>query len=109
MNFRQNQKLFSIFFAIIFISWGLYTLYSTENITTEDIALNFIIIVVGFTYPLVIFKTYLSKIFLLVEGTIFFCVGIFYLTFYPKMLFCSIGMLLMFFSTIKIYRSRIKH
>ncbi|GAA5818733.1 MAG: conserved hypothetical protein [Methanobrevibacter sp. CfCl-M3] len=109
MNFRQNQKLFSIFFAIIFISWGLFTLYSTENITTEDIALNFIMMVVGITYPLVIFKTHLSKIFLLVEGIIFFCVGITYLTFYSKILFCGIGASLIFFSTIKIYRSKIKH
>ncbi|MDR2830600.1 MAG: hypothetical protein LBB45_06175 [Methanobrevibacter sp.] len=93
MDFRQHQKIFSIFFAIIFIVWALFT-YSTNNATSEDLALNFIIVIVGITYPLVIFKTNLSKIFLLVEGILVFSIGMLYLTFYPKILFCAIGMLL---------------
>ncbi|MDR3223436.1 MAG: hypothetical protein LBT66_06900 [Methanobrevibacter sp.] len=108
MNFKQHQKIFSIFFAIIFIAWGLFTLYSTNNINSEDLALNFIIIIVGITYPLVIFKTHLSKIFLLVEGILFFCVGILYLQFYPKLLFCSIGVLLVITSIFIHYRRKTK-
>ncbi|MDR2624220.1 MAG: hypothetical protein LBC39_06610 [Methanobrevibacter sp.] len=94
MDFRQYQKIFSIFFAIIFIGWGLFTIYSTSDITHEDLALNFIIVIVGVAYPLVIFKTYLSKILLLVEGILLFSIGMIYLTFYPKILFCGIGTLL---------------
>ncbi|MDR3292354.1 MAG: hypothetical protein LBT10_09445 [Methanobrevibacter sp.] len=108
MDFRQHQKIFSIFFAIIFISWGLFTLYSTNNITNEDLVLNFIIVIVGITYPLVIFKTNLSKIFILIEGILFLCVGILYLQFYPKILFCSIGVLLLIASIFIHYRRKTK-
>ncbi|MDR2874095.1 MAG: hypothetical protein LBV42_05095 [Methanobrevibacter sp.] len=89
----RHQKIFSILFAIIFIALGCFTLFS-EEVRQNDIVINFTLIIIGITYPLVIFKPQLRKFFLSFEGIIILLIALVYLSFYSNIVFSAIGIFL---------------
>jgi hypothetical protein len=101
-----HQKIFSIVFAIIFIALGSYTIYlNSEELTQNDIVINFTLIIIGITYPLVIFKPELSKFFLSFEGIIILLIALVYLSWYANIVFSAIGILLIISSIFMYLRN----
>jgi hypothetical protein len=92
MNKRTKQ--FSIVFAFIMIIWGLYSLIISTSIDTLTIASSFIIILVGFTYPIIIFYPKSNKIVSLIEGLFFTIFGLLILNYPINILFIVIGIIL---------------